>query len=177
MEAYIRGLELLGNYQESCGTLLVPVIIDKLPSEMKRHLARIQKNQDWQLDALRRAVDDEITIMEALSCLLISHSTVTFCTGARSDKVKSKFASPRHSTTPLKCPCCNGDHSAIKCTQYSDSTQRLTIVKQKQLCYNCLDNHAVAKCRSTKRCLKCNKNTLPAYVKVVRPLNKLGKSR
>ncbi|XP_071150303.1 uncharacterized protein [Mytilus edulis] len=38
METYVRGLESLGQSQDSYGTLLVPIILKKLPGEIKKNL-------------------------------------------------------------------------------------------------------------------------------------------
>ncbi|XP_071153114.1 uncharacterized protein [Mytilus edulis] len=40
IETYVRGLESLGQSQDSYGTLLVPIILKKLPGEIKKNLAR-----------------------------------------------------------------------------------------------------------------------------------------
>ncbi|XP_053378517.1 uncharacterized protein LOC123533242 [Mercenaria mercenaria] len=50
LESYIRGLESLGECQSNYGTLLVPVIIDKLPAEIRKNLAREHGSDNWQLD-------------------------------------------------------------------------------------------------------------------------------
>lgn len=55
----------MGQHQETYRTLLVPVILDKLPAEMRKHLARDHVDGNWQLDELRRAVSRKISIIEA----------------------------------------------------------------------------------------------------------------
>ena len=40
METYIRGLESVGQYQDTYGSLLVPIVLDKLPGEIRKNLAR-----------------------------------------------------------------------------------------------------------------------------------------
>ena len=40
METYIRSLEAMGQCQESYGSLLVPVVLEKIPGEIRRQLAR-----------------------------------------------------------------------------------------------------------------------------------------
>ena len=65
MEAYIRGLESLGQAQDSFGSLLVPVLIGKLPADIRRQLAREHSDGNWLLQDLRVAIFREINIMEA----------------------------------------------------------------------------------------------------------------
>ena len=64
LETYIRGLDSLGHDQESYGTLLVPVILNRLPAEIRKCLARVNITENWILSDLRVALKNEIAIME-----------------------------------------------------------------------------------------------------------------
>ena len=65
METYIRSLEAMGQCQESYGSLLVPVVLEKIPGEIRRQLARENGTSEWTLEELRRAINKEIAILEA----------------------------------------------------------------------------------------------------------------
>ena len=65
MESYIRGLQSLGQGQESFGNLLVSVILGKLPVDVKRNMTRDHGNNKWQLQDLRQALKKEIDILES----------------------------------------------------------------------------------------------------------------
>ncbi|XP_071136836.1 uncharacterized protein [Mytilus edulis] len=65
MESLVRGLESLGQTQDSYGNLLVPIIINKLPGEIRKHLAREHGTTNWLLRDLRKSILKEIQIMEA----------------------------------------------------------------------------------------------------------------
>ena len=65
METYIRGLESVGQYQDTYGSLLMPIVLDKLPGEIRKNLAREHGDRNWKLDDLRRAINREINIIEA----------------------------------------------------------------------------------------------------------------
>lgn len=60
LEAYIRGLGSLRWSGDSVGELLIPIIINKLPSELKNNLP-----DDWEINDVRRGILKEINIMEA----------------------------------------------------------------------------------------------------------------
>ena len=49
LETNIRGLEALGEAQDSYGNLLIPIILERLPSETRRNLARENKTKTWTL--------------------------------------------------------------------------------------------------------------------------------
>ena len=65
MESYIRGLQSLGQGQESFGNLLVSIILGKLPADVKRNMTRDRVNNKWQLQDLRQALKKEIDILES----------------------------------------------------------------------------------------------------------------
>ncbi|XP_053402668.1 uncharacterized protein LOC128557990 [Mercenaria mercenaria] len=166
METYIRGLESLGLFQETYGSLLVPIIIDKLPDEMRKHIAREHGDNNWQLDELRRAINKEINIMEAGDSLSTANvdefgPTASFYTGARPKKNKSNIIKQVNFNhvhkNPIRCAFCEESHSSLECQKFSDVNARMRIVKQRRLCFNCLGKHQVSMCHSKHRCRYCQK--------------------
>ena len=65
IEIYIRGLESLGQTDDSYGALLVPIILNKLPGEIRKNLAREFGSTNIRLADLRKGIFNEINIMEA----------------------------------------------------------------------------------------------------------------
>ena len=65
LETHIRGLNSLGKSEDSYGALLVPIVQSKLPSELKKALAREHNDTDWTISELRAAILKEIKILEA----------------------------------------------------------------------------------------------------------------
>lgn len=64
-QTFIRGLGSLGQSQDSHGALLVPVMMNKLPSKMKENITREHYLSQWSLENLRQSLFKEISIMEA----------------------------------------------------------------------------------------------------------------
>ena len=62
---YIRGLQSLGQGQESFGNLLVSVVLGKLPTDIKCNMTRDHGNNKWQLQDLRQALKKKIDILES----------------------------------------------------------------------------------------------------------------
>jgi len=162
METHIRTLESIGQHPDTFGGLLVPVVLDKLPPETRRNLAREHGNSSWSLCDLRRAIYRELNILEAGSTsrpeVDMYQSTVSFLAGTRhTPEVRHivNMTSPAKKT--VSCQFCNGDHGPNDCTEISTVEQRLSIVKHQRLCYNCLGKHQVLQCRSRARCMKCHR--------------------
>ncbi|CAC5365412.1 unnamed protein product [Mytilus coruscus] len=82
LEASVRVLEALGQSQDTYGTLLVPIILSKLPGEVRQHLAREHGSSTWTLSDLRKSIQKEINIIEAGQDYGIrqSYSTTPTCT-------------------------------------------------------------------------------------------------
>ena len=57
LETNIRGLESLGELQDTYGNLLIPIILERLPSETRRHLARDHGTGSWTFPSLRKALN------------------------------------------------------------------------------------------------------------------------
>lgn len=73
---------------------------------------------------------------------------------------KLEFSKSMHvSEFANKCPHCSSKHNLINCKKFLESPneQKIKIVKQLNYCINCVYDHNGAKCYSTKRCHKCNK--------------------
>ena len=159
METNIRGLESLGEMPDHHGNLLIPIILEKLPANTRRHLAREHGTGKWSLPDLRRAIHREIEILEAgrTSDETSSHSykpTACFFTGTKQKSGISEGRFQKDSTTRT-CVYCNQSHTG-ECQTVSDTKTRSSIVKSKGLCFNCLSAyHHVGQCKSKWRCRQC----------------------
>ena len=65
MESNIRGLDAMGHYQNSYGSLLIPIILNKLPRFVRQNMTREHGNDDWDLQSIRIGLQREICILEA----------------------------------------------------------------------------------------------------------------
>ena len=65
VESHIRGLSSLGKSEHSYGDLLVPIIMSKRTTEVRRNLAREHSSSQWILTDLMAALQKEIRILES----------------------------------------------------------------------------------------------------------------
>ena len=165
IETHIRGLEALGKTTETYGDILVPIIQNKLPNEIKRNLARQNGNKEWRFDNLRKAILNEIEILEAgqnsssdyaFGNNSPSAATAAFFTGSKSH---ASLPPPKAGPHPTKRTClfCKGEHSPNDCTVVTDKEKRHSIVRDARVCFNCLNRHSVTKCKSWNRCKVCHR--------------------
>ena len=161
MESHVRGLGSLGKSHETYGDLLVPIVLGKLPHELRQNLAREHDSLEWKFQQLREAIFKEIRILEAGinvnspnipqpgSSSTVTSQFLTQTQGKQPNLTKSKTPAQR------KCTYCKGPHPSYHCNVVTDCQQRWSIVKREGLCFNCLGNHKSTACQSKYRCHKC----------------------
>ena len=155
MESYVRGLESLNQNQETYGSLLVPILLDKLPNELRKNLARENEHNNWNLINLRRAIDREINILEAgNSSTNLMEQTAMFHTQS-----KDRFTRNSNETekSVVKCAYYNKNHYSNERKEFGNLDLRMKQVKRNKLCFNCLGKHQVAVCLSKKACRFCDR--------------------
>ena len=64
VQVNVRGLEALGVESEQYGSFLVPVIMAKLPSEVRLQIARTTTNDVWKVEELLRIIQGEVEARE-----------------------------------------------------------------------------------------------------------------
>lgn len=168
-EAYIRGLESQGQSQEMFGSLLIPVILGKLPPHFRENITRVNGSDDWHIQDLRDAIAKEISIKESRSDYSNMHPASTpsanFVTGVRRGTGKYRPSTwnntdrSHHTTTTRKKSClfCTGSHSENECKEVVDHEKRSNIIKEKKLCFNCFGPHRIAVCQSKYTCKHCHR--------------------
>ena len=165
METYVRGLESLGQTDDTYGSLLVPIILNKLPGEIRKNLAREQRSTNWILSDLRRAMCDELSILEAGKATEKLETPIA--TAAFLTRTNAREKNPAHKETEetferpdrntKACAFCKEhDHASANCTIFKTAADRLVIIKRDRLCFNCLGRHRVADCKSTNNCWICD---------------------
>ena len=160
LETHIRGLNTLGNNEENYGSLLVPMLLRKLPIALQRSLARDRGDDTWDLTTLRKAIHREIKVcsvgIEPSDISLNSEATIaTFHTRSNSHAVKRPNPKSRQTYTQRKCVYCKGSHSPLNCDIIKDYETRIQIVKRNKLCFNCLGDHIASMCKSKYYCREC----------------------
>ena len=118
MENYIRGLESMGQSYESYGSLLVPIILNKIPESIKENLVRAHGSDHRTLLQLLEAIENKITIKEANRSANL-YSTIQT---ASFTPTSAFIASPKRNqvkTNITRKPCifCNYVYDPITCTK------------------------------------------------------------
>ena len=70
----MRGLESLGIKASQYGSFLIPVIMSKLPDEVKLHIARVSVKDVWEVEELMTAIKKEVEARELCDAVRITES-------------------------------------------------------------------------------------------------------
>ena len=153
-EGHIRSLSTLGKPEDFYGSLLVTILLNKLPSKTKQNLVRAHGKKEWTLSELQTAILNEIYILE-MGSQTEPHISVTLPTAAFHTDTRKPVTTVK--SKQQRCPFCAGPHNPSLCESFKDSKQRCDIVCQNKLCYNCLGHHKVSLCNSRHRCHNCQR--------------------
>ena len=159
----IRGLESLSESSNQYGSLLIPVIMSKLPHEIRVQVARNTALEVWDMSELLEVIRQEVEARE------ISEGVKTI---VNLEKVNSK---PQRTPTAnallsqdgtqtsllkgiqVKCAYCKGGHFSASCESVTDPKARFEILKRDGRCFVCLSlDHQSTSCE--KHCRRCNGN-------------------
>uniref|UniRef100_A0A1X7TA53 Uncharacterized protein n=1 Tax=Amphimedon queenslandica TaxID=400682 RepID=A0A1X7TA53_AMPQE len=64
VEANIRGLDALGVKPEAYGALFTPILVKKLPAELRLNLARRVSSSEWNLTKIMEMLKEELEARE-----------------------------------------------------------------------------------------------------------------
>ena len=161
IETNFRGLEALSVDQGTYSKIVVPVLVEKLPKQLKFSMVRSRRKSvlEWSLDELIAELDLELEVRE-------NHADLLRISGGRpkQEETKQQTRSKGPNTasalfTPegkQKCVYCTEEHKSSECTIHTDPEDRKGILKKYARCFVCLKaNHRSFECRSRLRCSQC----------------------
>ena len=83
----VRSLEALGVEPEQYGSLLIPVIMAKLPTNIRLQIARLTKRDVWHMDELLKVIKEEVEAREL-------SKSMKFCEGIVPDNPQKRTLLP-----------------------------------------------------------------------------------
>ena len=168
VEAHIRALQAIEVESESYGKLLIPLLMEKLPANLRLIISRSIDKDEWDLGVLLRAFDNEIEARER--CELIGNNlselAVTpvksnvgrFIKGRSFPSTASALVTQSEEKS-VSCTYCRQRHPSARCTTITDIGARRNLLKQQGRCFLCLRcSHLARNCPSSSTCHDCSGN-------------------
>ena len=143
------------------GSLLIPIIMSKLPNDIRLQISRRATSEVWKINDLLDVIKTEVearessdrikaTDIQAKKTSPIQPTTSAFMTNNASDNHKGH--------QQIRCAYCNELHYSASCGKITDPNKRREILKKSQRCFNCLKTgHRLFECKNKKNCRHCQK--------------------
>ena len=158
VESHVRSLTAIGVNPTSYGSLLVPVLLNKLPPELQLIASRKVAEEDWNLAPLLKIIEEEIAARERVQT---KPSQVAQPQGQRKN-AEQNFPTAttlvsNMAPSALMCCFCQQPHPPAKCATVTQIEARKQILKRSGRCFRCLrKGHIGRECRSSIKCSHCN---------------------
>ena len=151
VESHVRSLKSLGVAADSYGNLLLPLLTKKLPAELRLVISRQVTEDDWSLDNVMTALENELKAREraAQSSRDRAHHS------ARESPTMATFVTG-DSAGSLTCCFCRQNHQSHSCQTVTTPELRKQALRRSGRCFVCLKRgHLGRDCRSKLRCVAC----------------------
>ena len=164
----VRGLEALGVKSEQYGSLLIPVIMSKLPTELRIQVARKTADELWKIDDIIEIIRKELEAREISESVRTSNPRFNDIPkhkdGWRQNRqqgcdssASSLFVTDGKGERKIKCVYCGQNHYSASCEQVNVVEDRKGILRDKKRCYLCLQGgHRAHECERGRLCRWCN---------------------
>ncbi|XP_067047620.1 uncharacterized protein [Acropora muricata] len=169
LSVHVRGLKSLGVSAEQYGSLLIPIVMSKLPDDVRLQIARNTKEEIWKIEDLLETIKIEMRAREASEGNRVTPDSTKKPQLSNRPPFKPK-ETPTSSTFlsnqglqggqkfTIRCAYCEEFHYSASCPRVVDPAKRKEILLRKHRCLICLrDGHRASECQTTKTCRHCNK--------------------
>ena len=171
VEANVRSLKTMGVSADCYEQVLTPMILKKVPNELRLTITRKLKDT-WSFESLLEVFHEELQIREKCSLNVVGSGRInppSYSADSR-PRERAYFRNSQASAAALfsesrtenirdiKCVYCDGKHKSHQCKVVTNHVTRRKILMEKNCCFICLRaNHLARNCRTNMRCLKCDR--------------------
>ena len=155
IETTVRNLRSLKVDTNTYGSLLVPLLIEKLPGDLTMIISRKFGNNVWNLDDLLSYFKQEIQAKERCTSSKIKNDdTKDYSFTAAGLHAQHNYNNYRNN----RCVFCSDIHPPSQCSKVTEIKSRLAVLRKKARCFVCLQSGHISKnCKSDYRCNKCKR--------------------
>ncbi|MCP3659751.1 MAG: DUF1759 domain-containing protein, partial [Bacteroidetes bacterium] len=142
---HVRGLKSLGMSEEKYGSLLVPIIMSRMPREITLQVARKITEEVWPIREILEIVRKEIEAREISDSVESSEK--------RQEKTAPKPNCQQGTTrsfiakqnNAIQCYFCGKNHVSSNCDEITDVRERKKILINSKRCFHCLKTGHIGK--------------------------------
>lgn len=146
----------MGIGTEQYGSLLIPIIMTKLPQELRLHIAWETDRDVWQMDKLMAVINKEVEAWEATEAIKL-HQLKHPVTGQSPHPTTPIAATFVTSGSSIRFVFCKKAYFSASCTKIQTLQERKAILIRSGRCFNCQkNNHKSWECEFPRTCRHCN---------------------
>ena len=165
----VRGLENMGLSSETHGATWIPIVMGKLPTDVRVQVSRLISREIWSMNELLELLEREVEAREIGEAAKISETTTSQTRSHVSNPnnwnqntrstASVLFNESERRNSNIWCIYCKGEHYSASCSKVENINERKQILKTQGRCFLCLrPNHRVRNCNyTTRNCRRCNK--------------------
>ena len=168
VETQVRSLQNLGLDPENYGPMLTPILLQKLPDDLKLIISRHFGKAAWDIEKLLECFNNELGAREKIQFENnnAEHAEIPFTgsslyTGGvqrRFQKFLDQSAKNKRfeKNDMKKCIFCGRNHISRNCGIVTKPEARKNVLIKEKRCFKCLKiGHSAFKCRTNITCFKC----------------------
>lgn len=161
INVHVRGLNSLGVDSEKCGSLLIPIIMSRIPREIALQVARVTAREIWDINEVLEVIRKEVEARGMSESLRIKEECKSQQPNLRKafqPSASALFVKDKHVQLPQVCAFCKGEHYSAECDNVKDVSCRMKILREENRCFLCLKSgHRMSNCRRSRSCRVCSK--------------------
>ena len=145
----VRGLEALGAHSEQYGSLLIPIIMSKLPSDVRLQVARTTQKDVWEIKELLEIIRNEVEARELSEHVKTNNEVKKVQNPKNGGSMPSLVANgdPDKDTFTIKGAFCRKPHYSFSCETVTKLSDRKDILRKDGRCFVCLQfGHRASQC-------------------------------
>ena len=146
---------------EQYGSFLIPVIMSRLPAEVRLHVARVSTKDVWEINELLKVIQAELEVREMSDTMKIQEKkgTETTPTPKRgfSPGTANSLLARSGDGSGIRCAFCTGEHYSSACEEVKEFQKRKNIFRRDKR-FLCLSvGHRANQCTRKKKCRVCDR--------------------
>ena len=156
IEINVRSLKSLGIDFAQYGTLLIPMVMTKIPEEIRLQVAKKIGKENWELDQVLANLKIELEAWEACGQLHVDRQSGSHFKSSRSSFSQSTTSALLSSGGKITCSFCKNSHQSARCHVVTDPKMRRDLLRKYGKCFRCLKRgHLARECTSNIMCFNC----------------------
>ena len=131
INVHVRGLESLGVSSEKYGSLLTPVIMSRMLSEISLQVARRPSEEVWNITEIMEVIEKEIEAREISRVISVQERKPEKVTTHPTGMTRSFISNAK--SKDIECYFCKKGHYASECKEILDIQKRREILRGKEV--------------------------------------------